>query len=69
MIKNLPEVIEKVERVHIKYALKECDWNVQKAARGLNIARSTLKSKMKKYGLWDKTKMVERGRPTRKGAA
>jgi len=39
------------EKKLILEVLKECNWNKHKAARRLNITRSTLYSKMKKYGL------------------
>ncbi len=39
------------EKNLILEVLKECNWNKHKAARRLNIIRSTLYSKMKKYKL------------------
>ncbi len=39
------------ERFLIKKVLEECNWNKHEAARRLNISRSTLYSKIKRYGL------------------
>ncbi len=42
---TLPEV----EEALIRKVLEEADWKLNRAARALDIARSTLYSKMKKY--------------------
>jgi two-component system response regulator HydG len=39
------------EKEHIRRILAECRWNVTRAARTLEISRSTLHRKMKNYGL------------------
>jgi transcriptional regulator with PAS, ATPase and Fis domain len=43
--------LEDMERRHILYVLKKYDGNKSKTARVLNISRSTLREKMKNYGL------------------
>lgn len=48
---TLEEVIKQVEREHIQKTLELTNWNLQKASRILDIARNTLKSKMKKYNI------------------
>jgi two-component system response regulator HydG len=40
-----------VERVHIKRVLRETDHNLSRAARILDIDRTTLYNKLKRYGL------------------
>lgn len=40
-----------VEREHIRQTLENCDWNISRSAKQLGIDRSTLYSKIKKYGL------------------
>lgn len=42
---------EKAERAYIKHVLDTNNWNVSKAAEAMEIQRSHLYSKMKKYGL------------------
>jgi DNA-binding NtrC family response regulator len=43
--------LEEVERAHIERIWKECDGNHSKAARVLDIDRTTLYNKLKRYGL------------------
>jgi DNA-binding NtrC family response regulator len=43
--------LQEVERVHIEKMLKKNDWNIAKTARHLNIDRTTLHKKIKKFGL------------------
>jgi len=43
--------LEDVERVHIERVLEETGWNLSRAARVLEIDRTTLYSKLKRYGL------------------
>ena len=50
-IRRLREAIEEPEKRIIVDALRAFDWNRQKTARVLNINRTTLYKKMKKYGL------------------
>lgn len=51
-------VIEKTEMHQIRELLIETDWNISAVARELNIARTTLYRKMKKYHLKEQ-RMVE----------
>ncbi|MGA7878418.1 MAG: sigma-54 dependent transcriptional regulator [Desulfoferrobacter sp.] len=46
-----PESLEEVEKMHIAGMLDRNDWNVAQTARVLNIDRSTLHKKIKKFGL------------------
>jgi arginine utilization regulatory protein len=48
---TLDNVVEKVEKEHIKKTLELTNWNLQKTSRVLDIARNTLKAKIKKYGI------------------
>lgn len=48
---TLDSVVEKVEKEHIKKTLELTNWNLQKTSRVLDIARNTLKAKIKKYGI------------------
>jgi DNA-binding NtrC family response regulator len=48
---TLQQVLEKVEREYIAKTLELTDWNLQKSSRLLDIARNTLKTKIRKYGL------------------
>ncbi len=43
--------LEEVERIHIEKTLRETNHNLSRAARILNIDRTTLYSKLKRYGL------------------
>jgi DNA-binding NtrC family response regulator len=43
--------LEDMERLHIKRILEETDWNLSRTARILNIDRTTLYNKLKRYGL------------------
>ncbi len=43
--------LPKAEALLIEKVLKETNWNLKQAARELQIARSTLYSKMKKYNI------------------
>ena len=46
-------VTENVERVLIKQVLADCNGQIREASRRLGVARNTLRSKMKRYGLGD----------------
>jgi len=46
---TLQEVIDRVENEHIRRTLELTNWNLQKTSRVLDIARNTLKAKIKKY--------------------
>jgi two-component system response regulator HydG len=50
-IHRLKEALEELEKRFIIQALKALNWNRQETARVLNINRTTLYKKMKKYGL------------------
>ncbi len=43
--------LSEIEKQHILNVLKECDYNISKAAKILDIDRTTLYNKMKKYGI------------------
>jgi two-component system response regulator HydG len=43
--------LEDVERVHIERVLRETDHNLSRSARILDIDRTTLYNKLKRYGL------------------
>ena len=43
--------LEDVERVHIERVLREADRNLSRAARILDIDRTTLYNKLRRYGL------------------
>jgi transcriptional regulator of acetoin/glycerol metabolism len=43
---SLQEVRENAERDRIRQALEACDWNVSRAARLLNIGRTTLHKRL-----------------------
>jgi DNA-binding NtrC family response regulator len=46
-----PQSLQEVERIHIEKMLQKNDWNIAKTARLLNIDRTTLHKKIKKFGL------------------
>jgi transcriptional regulator with PAS, ATPase and Fis domain len=46
-----PQTLQEMERVHIEKMLARNDWNISKTARLLNIDRTTLHKKIKKFGL------------------
>jgi DNA-binding NtrC family response regulator len=50
-VHNLTSMVEDYEKNLIYNILKECNSNIAKAARLLNIKRTTLRYKMEKYGL------------------
>ena len=43
--------LDDVERLHIERVLKECSGNHSRAARILDIDRTTLYSRLRRYGL------------------
>lgn len=43
--------LEAMEKRHIEHVLEKCEGNKSKTARTLNISRSTLREKMKNYGI------------------
>ena len=45
------ERLEDVEKIHIERTLEETNWNLSKTARILDIDRTTLYNKIKRYGL------------------
>lgn len=47
---NLKEEIERIEMEKIAEALEAAKYNVSEAARLLGVSRTTLHSKIKKYG-------------------
>ncbi len=48
---TLQMIIDRVEHEHIKRTLELTNWNLQKTSRVLDIARNTLKAKIKKFGI------------------
>lgn len=48
---ELPQSLEEMERQHIERILRGCHWNISKAAGILEINRTTLHNKIRKYGL------------------
>ena len=44
-------LLEEMEKRHIKYALERLDWNRENTARALDIAQKTLYTKIIKYNL------------------
>jgi transcriptional regulator of acetoin/glycerol metabolism len=40
-----------MERAHIETVLTQCEWNISRAARTLEVDRGTLYNKIQKYGL------------------
>jgi len=43
--------LDEIEKIHILHVLEASDWNIKKAAGILEIDRTTLYNKMKKYGI------------------
>ncbi|HEX5052541.1 MAG TPA: sigma-54 dependent transcriptional regulator [Planctomycetota bacterium] len=50
-VQKLKAAIEDAERLHIEHALRHCEGNRERAARALDINRSTLFHKLRKYGI------------------
>jgi transcriptional regulator of acetoin/glycerol metabolism len=48
---TLEKVVERVEREYILKTLELTNWNLQKTSRVLDIARNTLKAKIKKFNI------------------
>jgi transcriptional regulator of acetoin/glycerol metabolism len=48
---TLDEIVDRVEKDHIKKTLDLTNWNLQKTSRVLDIARNTLKAKIAKYNI------------------
>jgi len=48
---NLPKSLKILEQMHIERILNECDWNISRAARELDIDRQTLYNKIQKYSM------------------
>jgi two-component system response regulator HydG len=48
---DLPRALEEVEKAHIGKMLEIHNWNVSKAAKVLDIDRTTLHKKIQKFGL------------------
>jgi transcriptional regulator with PAS, ATPase and Fis domain len=46
-----PRTLQEIERLHIEKMLSRNDWNIAKTARLLQIDRTTLHKKIKKFGL------------------
>jgi len=46
-----PQTLQEVEMLHIEKMLQRNDWNIARTARLLNIDRTTLHKKIKKFGL------------------
>jgi len=46
-----PRSLKEIERRHIQEVLEDCDWNVTKAGRVLDINRVTLHKMIKRFGL------------------
>lgn len=50
-VPDLPFSLEEMERNHIGQILQQCGWNISRAAQLLEINRTTLHNKIKKYQL------------------
>ena len=48
---TLDKVVERVEKDYFMKTLELTNWNLQKTSRVLDIARNTLKAKIKKYNI------------------
>lgn len=46
-----PRSLKEMERRHIQQVLEDCDWNVTKAGRALDVNRVTLHKMIKRFGL------------------
>ena len=46
-----PQSLQEVEKLHIERMLERNDWNIARTARLLNIDRTTLHKKIKKFGM------------------
>jgi len=49
--RTVPQSLKENEKQHIDHILKQCGWNISKAAGVLEVSRITLHNKIKKYGL------------------
>lgn len=47
----MPQSLKEMEKLHIDRTLKLCQWNISKAAKLLEVNRTTLHNKINKYGL------------------
>lgn len=47
----MPQSLKEMEKIHIDRILKLCQWNISKAAKLLEVNRTTLHNKINKYGL------------------
>lgn len=50
--------MEKLEKENIENAIEKCDGNLAKAARLLDIGRSTLYRKIKKYNIKERYRIT-----------
>jgi two-component system, NtrC family, response regulator HydG len=48
---EIPLSLQKMEKQHIEQILRFCQWNISKASKALEVNRTTLHNKIKKYGL------------------
>jgi len=48
---NGPRTLEEAEIAHIRFILDEEEWNISRAAKVLDVDRTTLHKKIRKYGL------------------
>jgi DNA-binding NtrC family response regulator len=46
-----PKSLADMERIHLQRVLDETGWNISRAARELDIDRTTLYAKIRRYGL------------------
>jgi two-component system, NtrC family, response regulator HydG len=47
---TVPRSLEELEKIHIGRILEECNWNMSRAARILQVDRGTLYHKIRRYG-------------------
>jgi two-component system nitrogen regulation response regulator NtrX len=66
--RTLQEFKDRSEAAFIRHHLEKCGWNVSKTAEALEMERSHLYTKIKKYGLERQAKM-EKGKEDRPGDA